>query len=110
VSIEGCCRPLSLILDRITFEWALIAGENDKPNTAHELGRLLSRLRGLCHVNLSKSRPHVRPTSPQPPLPIPVSRAAGPDIHSLSPRVSICLLRCSPRQSYLRYASALALA
>lgn len=35
---------------RITFEWALIRGENDTAEQAHALGKLLSGL--LCHVNL----------------------------------------------------------
>lgn len=40
---------------RVTFEWALIAGENDDAATAHALGRLL---RGLpCHVNLIPLNP-----------------------------------------------------
>lgn len=36
---------------RMTFEWALIAGQNDDARTAHELGQLLQPLKGLCHVN-----------------------------------------------------------
>ncbi len=40
---------------RISFEWALIAGKNDTPQTAHTLGRLL---RGLdAHVNLIPLNP-----------------------------------------------------
>ena len=34
---------------RVTFEWALIAGETDTPEQAHALGRLLEGM--LCHVN-----------------------------------------------------------
>lgn len=40
---------------RITFEWALIAGENDTPEQAHKLGALLRGL--LCHVNLIPLNP-----------------------------------------------------
>jgi len=40
---------------RLTFEWALIAGENDTPDQAHRLGRLLQGL--LCHVNLIPLNP-----------------------------------------------------
>nr|PZN53056.1 MAG: hypothetical protein DIU68_13345 [Chloroflexota bacterium] len=40
---------------RITFEWALIAGENDTPEQAHRLGKLLQGL--LCHVNLIPLNP-----------------------------------------------------
>lgn len=35
---------------RVTFEWTLIAGQNDTLDQAHALGQLLSGL--LCHVNL----------------------------------------------------------
>jgi 23S rRNA (adenine2503-C2)-methyltransferase len=35
---------------RITFEWALVAGENDTPEQAHALGQLIHDLN--CHVNL----------------------------------------------------------
>ena len=40
---------------RITFEWALIQGENDTPEQAHALGNLLKGL--LCHVNLIPLNP-----------------------------------------------------
>lgn len=40
---------------RITFEWALIQGENDTPEQAHALGRLLRGLK--CHVNLIPLNP-----------------------------------------------------
>ncbi len=40
---------------RITFEWALIQGENDTPEQAHALSRLLHGL--LCHVNLIPLNP-----------------------------------------------------
>ena len=43
---------------RITFEWALIDGENDDVETAHRLGRLLRGLR--CHVNLIPLNPTAR--------------------------------------------------
>lgn len=43
---------------RITFEWALIAGQNDSAAEGHRLGRLL---RGLhCHVNLIPLNPTAR--------------------------------------------------
>jgi 23S rRNA (adenine2503-C2)-methyltransferase len=58
--------PLSELLDacryyvekthrRVTFEWALIVGENDSPEAAHQLGRRLKGL--LCHVNLIPLNP-----------------------------------------------------
>jgi 23S rRNA (adenine2503-C2)-methyltransferase len=40
---------------RITFEWALIEGENDVPEQAHALGQLLQGM--LCHVNLIPLNP-----------------------------------------------------
>ncbi len=40
---------------RVTFEWALIDGQNDTPEQAHALGKLLAGL--LCHVNLIPLNP-----------------------------------------------------
>lgn len=40
---------------RVTFEWALIQGENDSPEQAHALGELVSGM--LCHVNLIPLNP-----------------------------------------------------
>lgn len=40
---------------RITFEWALIAGENDTVEQAQALGRLVQGM--LCHVNLIPLNP-----------------------------------------------------
>ncbi len=40
---------------RVTFEWALIENENDTPEQAHQLGRLLAGI--LCHVNLIPLNP-----------------------------------------------------
>jgi 23S rRNA (adenine2503-C2)-methyltransferase len=40
---------------RVTFEWALIAGENDTVEQAHKLGQLLQGLK--CHVNLIPLNP-----------------------------------------------------
>jgi 23S rRNA (adenine2503-C2)-methyltransferase len=48
---------------RITLEWALIEGENDTPETAHELGQLLvknknhSLRRDMVHVNVIPLNP-----------------------------------------------------
>ena len=51
---------------RVTFEWALIAGENDTPEQAHKLGHLLQGLK--CHVNLIPLNPTTgyagRPSDP----------------------------------------------
>ena len=52
---------------RVTFEWALIAGENDSEHHAHTLGQLLQGLK--CHVNLIPLNPTQgyggRPSDPQ---------------------------------------------
>lgn len=40
---------------RVTFEWALIAGENDTEAQAHRLGKILRGLK--CHVNLIPLNP-----------------------------------------------------
>ncbi len=40
---------------RVSFEWALIAGETDTPEQAHALGSLLKGL--FCHVNLIPLNP-----------------------------------------------------
>lgn len=40
---------------RVTFEWALIAYENDQPEQAHRLGQLLKGM--LCHVNVIPLNP-----------------------------------------------------
>jgi 23S rRNA (adenine2503-C2)-methyltransferase len=49
---------------RLTFEWALIAGENDTAGQAESLGQLLAGM--MCHVNLIPLNPtkgyHGRPS------------------------------------------------
>lgn len=55
--IDACRYYVDQTGRRITFEWALIAGENDVPEQAHALGRLLKGL--LCHVNLIPLNPTV---------------------------------------------------
>ncbi|KAL3933590.1 MAG: hypothetical protein SGBAC_010331 [Bacillariaceae sp.] len=44
---------------RITLEWALIEGENDTPETAHELGRLIKRWlrKDMVHINVIPLNP-----------------------------------------------------
>lgn len=53
--IAACREYVELTGRRITFEWALIEGENDTPEEAHRLAALLSGL--LCHVNLIPLNP-----------------------------------------------------
>lgn len=45
---------------RVTFEWALIEGQNDDPSTARQLGRLLKRhgiRRDMTHINVIPLNP-----------------------------------------------------
>jgi 23S rRNA (adenine2503-C2)-methyltransferase len=53
--IEACKYYVHKTNRRITFEWALINGETDTVETAHELGRLLEGM--LCHVNVIPLNP-----------------------------------------------------
>jgi 23S rRNA (adenine2503-C2)-methyltransferase len=53
--IDACHYYVSKTGRRITFEWALIEGENDTQNQARLLGQLVKGL--LCHVNLIPLNP-----------------------------------------------------
>lgn len=53
--IDACHEYVGRTGRRVTFEWALIAGQNDSPATARRLGRLLQGL--TCHVNLIPLNP-----------------------------------------------------
>lgn len=53
--IAACADYQQATGRRVSFEWALIAGENDSVEEAHRLGRLLAPL--LCHVNLIPLNP-----------------------------------------------------
>ncbi len=53
--IAACHRYVEATGRRITFEWALIAGENDSVSEASRLAELLRGLR--CHVNLIPLNP-----------------------------------------------------
>jgi len=53
--MEACKYYVSRSGRRITFEWALIAGENDSKAEARRLGQLLKGLK--CHVNLIPLNP-----------------------------------------------------
>lgn len=53
--IESCRDYTQKTGRRVTFEWAAIAGENDTPDEAHKLGRLLAGM--LCHVNIIPLNP-----------------------------------------------------
>ena len=53
--LNSCKRYIEKTGRRISFEYALISGENDSKDDAHELGKLLSGM--LCHVNLIPVNP-----------------------------------------------------
>ena len=53
--IDACRYYTEKTGRRVTFEWAAIAGENDTPEEAQRLGRLLQGL--LCHVNIIPLNP-----------------------------------------------------
>ncbi len=53
--INACRTYIHKTSRRVTFEWALIHGETDTPEQAHELGSLLKGM--LCHVNVIPLNP-----------------------------------------------------
>ncbi len=53
--IAACYEYVEKTGRRMSFEWTLIQGENDTPEQAHALGRLLKGLH--CHVNLIPLNP-----------------------------------------------------
>ena len=53
--LSACREYVQKTNRRITFEWALIAGQNDQAEEAHRLGALLQGLE--CHVNLIPLNP-----------------------------------------------------
>jgi 23S rRNA (adenine2503-C2)-methyltransferase len=55
VLLETCREYIQKTGRRITFEWALISGENDTSEQAIQLGQLLQGM--LCHVNLIPLNP-----------------------------------------------------
>jgi 23S rRNA (adenine2503-C2)-methyltransferase len=64
--MDACHYYIEKTGRRLTFEWALIAGENDTIEQARKLGELLQGM--LCHVNLIPLNPTKdyggRPSSP----------------------------------------------
>jgi 23S rRNA (adenine2503-C2)-methyltransferase len=65
--LDACRYYIEKTGRRMTFEWALIAYENDTEEQAHALGRLLQGM--LCHVNLIPLNPTAgyggTPSSPE---------------------------------------------
>jgi len=65
--MDACRYYVAKTGRRLTFEWALIAGENDTEEQAHKLGQLLRGM--LAHVNLIPLNPTAgyggAPSSPE---------------------------------------------
>jgi 23S rRNA (adenine2503-C2)-methyltransferase len=65
--MDACRYYVAQTGRRMTFEWALIAGENDTEEQAHKLGELLRGM--LAHVNLIPLNPTAgyggQPSSPE---------------------------------------------
>jgi 23S rRNA (adenine2503-C2)-methyltransferase len=55
--LDACADFLAVSGRRLSFEWALIDGVNDRPRDAAELARLCRRLRPAAHVNLIPLNP-----------------------------------------------------
>jgi 23S rRNA (adenine2503-C2)-methyltransferase len=55
--IEACADYLQATHRRVSFEWAMIDGVNDRPSDAAELAALCRRLRPAAHVNLIPLNP-----------------------------------------------------
>jgi len=53
--LDACRYYLEKTRRRLTFEWALIEGENDTIEQASQLGKLLGGM--MCHVNLIPLNP-----------------------------------------------------
>lgn len=53
--LDACRYYVTVTGRRLTFEWALIQNQNDTPEQAHALGKLLQGL--LCHINLIPLNP-----------------------------------------------------
>ena len=65
--MEACQYVIDKTGRRLTFEWALINGENDTVEQAEKLGALVQGM--LCHVNLIPLNPTKgfdgRPSNPE---------------------------------------------
>jgi 23S rRNA (adenine2503-C2)-methyltransferase len=68
--LTACADYLAARRRRVSFEWALIRGVNDRPSDADELASLCHRLRPSAHVNLI-------PLNPTPGYPTVGTSAAG---------------------------------
>jgi 23S rRNA (adenine2503-C2)-methyltransferase len=71
--LAACAEFLAVNGRRLSFEWALIDGVNDRPSDAAELAALCRRLRPAAHVNLIP----LNPTPGWPTTGTPPARVAG---------------------------------
>jgi 23S rRNA (adenine2503-C2)-methyltransferase len=71
--MEACAAYLTAKGRRLSFEWALIDGVNDRPKDAAELARLCRRFHLPAHVNLIP----LNPTPGYPTVGSPPSRVAA---------------------------------
>jgi 23S rRNA (adenine2503-C2)-methyltransferase len=55
--VDACQRYVDATGRRVSFEWAMIDGVNDRPSDAAELATLARRLRPAAHVNLIPLNP-----------------------------------------------------
>jgi 23S rRNA (adenine2503-C2)-methyltransferase len=55
--LESCRHYVSSTRRRLSFEWALIDGVNDRPRDAGELAHICASLRPAAHVNLIPLNP-----------------------------------------------------
>ncbi len=55
--LDACAEYLVVKHRRVSFEWAMIDGVNDRPDDARELAALCRRLRPHAHVNLIPLNP-----------------------------------------------------
>src|SRR5690606_24304126 len=55
--LAACRDYLAVKRRRVSFEWAMIAGVNDRDSDARELAALCARLRPNAHVNLIPLNP-----------------------------------------------------
>ena len=73
--MAACGDFLAVKRRRLSFEWALIDGVNDRPSDAAELAALCRRLRPAAHVNLIPLNPTPGwPTTGTPPARVPEFR------------------------------------
>ncbi|MBX5457803.1 MAG: 23S rRNA (adenine(2503)-C(2))-methyltransferase RlmN [Thermogemmatispora sp.] len=66
--LAACQDYIAATRRQITFEYVLLAGVNDSPACAHQLGELLSPLKQYAHVNcipVNKTAADYRPPGPE---------------------------------------------